>query len=91
MWTTHVLTVEAAEQVTSDLKQELSLTRWYGLATDETSDKDDKFLPVLLRYVDNDSGLIATSLLDMPNVNSGPTAQQMCEVCNEVREAFSLG
>ena len=26
----------------------------------------------------------------MPNINSGSTAQQMYDVCNEVREAFSL-
>ena len=54
------------------------------------SDEDDKFLPVLVRYVDKDSGLIATSLLDMRNINSGSTASQKYDVCNEVREAFSL-
>ena len=27
----------------------------------------------------------------MPNINSGSTAQQMYDVCNEVREVFSLG
>ena len=48
------------------------------------------FLPVLARHVDKCSGLIAKSLLEMPNINSGSTAQQMCDVCNEVREAFSL-
>ena len=26
----------------------------------------------------------------MPNINSGSTAQQMHDMCNEVREAFSL-
>ena len=26
----------------------------------------------------------------MPNINIGSTAQQMHDVCNEVREAFSL-
>ena len=64
------------------------MTRWYGLATDGTSDEDDKSLPVLVRYVDKYSGMIATSLLDMPNINSGSAAQQMYDVCNEVREAF---
>ena len=48
------------------------------------------FLPVLARHVDKCSGLIAKSLLEMPNINSGSTAQQMCDVCDEVREAFSL-
>ena len=48
-----------------------------------------KFLPILVRQADKVSGLIVTSLLDMPNITSGSTAQQMC-VCYEVREAFSL-
>ena len=52
-----------AKQTTSNLKEELLLTRWYGLATDGSSDEGDKFLQVLVRYVDKDSGLIATSLL----------------------------
>ena len=88
--TTHMLTGAVAKQITSDLKKELLLTRWYGLATDGTSDKDDKFLLILERYIDKDSGLIATSLLDMPNINSGSTAQQTNDVYNEVREAFLL-
>ena len=65
------------------------MTRWYRLATDGSSDKDDKFLPILVRQADKVSGLIVTSLLDMPNITSGSTAQQMY-VCYEVREAFSL-
>ena len=80
-----MLTGAVAKQITSDLKKELLLTRWYGLATDGTSDEDDKFLPILVRYIDKDSGLIATSLLDMPNINSGSTAQQMNDVFNEGR------
>ena len=67
------------------------MTRCYGLATNRTSDEDDKFLPILVRCIDKDSGgLIATLLLDMPNINSGSTAQQMNDVYNEVREAFLL-
>ena len=65
------------------------MTRWYRLVTDGSSDKDDKFLPILVRKADKVSGLIVTSLLDMPNITSGSTAQQMY-VCYEVREAFSL-
>ena len=37
-----MLTGVVAKQLNSDLKEELSLTRWFGLATDENSDKDDK-------------------------------------------------
>ena len=57
---------------------------------DGSSDEDDKFLLVLVRLVDKDSGLIATLLLDIPNSSSGSTAHQMDYVCNEIREAFSL-
>ena len=88
--TTLMLTGAVANRITRDLKEELLLTRRYGLATDGSSDEDDKFLPVLVRHVDKDSGLIATSLLNMPNINSGSTAQEMYDACNEVREAFSL-
>ena len=87
--TTHMLTGAVAKDITGDLNEELLLARWYELATDGISDTDDKFLPVLVRYIDKDSGMIATSLLDKPDNNNGSTAQQMY-VCNEVREAFSL-
>ena len=65
------------------------LTRWYRLGTDGSSDEGDN-LPVLVRHVDRDQGLIATSLIEMPNINSNTTAQQSYDVCIEVREAFSL-
>ena len=64
-----------AEKITSDLKEELLQTRWYGLATDGSSNKDDKFFPVLVRNVDKDSGLIMTSLLNIPNSNNGSGVQ----------------
>ena len=62
--TADVLTraVSGTGQVTSYLKEELLFTRWYGSATDGSSNKDDKFLPVLVRHVDKDSGLTVTSL-----------------------------
>ena len=78
--TIHMLTVAVARQITSNLKEELFLTCWYGLATDGTSDEDDKFLPVLVRYADKYSELIVTSFIDMPNISSGSTAQQMYDV-----------
>ena len=83
-----MLTRAVTKQITSDLKEEHLLTRWYGLAADGSSDEDDKHLPVLVRHVDKDSGLIVTSLLDMPNINRGSAAHQMYDVCNEVQEAF---
>ena len=88
--TTQMLAGAVSKQITSDLKEELLLTPWYGLATDGSSDEDDKHLPFSVRHVDKDSGLIATSLLDIPNINSGSTAQQIYDMCNEVKEAFSL-
>ena len=66
-----------SKQITSDLKEELLLTPWYGLATDGSSDEDDNLLPVSVRHVDKDSGLIVTSLLDLTNINSNSTTQQM--------------
>ena len=71
-----------AKQITSDLKEELLFTYWYGSAIDGTSDLGYRFLPVFVRCADKDPGLIATSLLDMPNINSGSTAQQIYDVCN---------
>ena len=78
------------KQITSDLKEELLLTPWYGLAIDGRSDEYDELLPVSVRHVDKDSELIATSLLDIPNINSGSISQQMYDVCNKAKEAFSL-
>ena len=48
-----MLTGAVAKQiaVASDLKEELLLIRWYELTTNGTSDEDNKFLPVLVRYV----------------------------------------
>ena len=55
--TTNMLTRAVAKQITSNLKEELLLTSWYRLATDGCSDKDGKFLPILVRRrVDKDSG-----------------------------------
>ena len=46
-------------------------------------------MPVFVRHVDKDSGLVVT-LINMSNISSCSTAQQMYDMCNEVREAFSL-
>ena len=69
--TTHLLTGTVAKQITSNLKEDPLLTRWYGLATGGSYDEDDKCLPVLVGHVDKDSRLIAISLLDMPNIKRG--------------------
>ena len=41
--TTHMQTRAVAKQITINLKEELLLTCWYGLATYGSSDKDDNF------------------------------------------------
>ena len=88
MKTTHMLTGAVAKQITSNLKEELLLTCWYKLPN---CDEDDKFLSVLGGQVDKDSGLIAKSLLNIPDdINSGSIPHQMRDVSNELREALSL-
>ena len=87
---TRMVTGAVAKQMTSDLKEELLLSHLYRFAADGTSDKGDKFLLVLVKYIDKDSGLIATSLTEMPNIKSGSTAQQMYDPRNEVKETFPL-
>ena len=88
MKTTHMLTGALAKQITSNLKEELLLTCWYKLPN---CDEDDKFFSVLGGQVDKDSGLIAKSLLNIPDdINSGSIPHQMRDVSNEVREALSL-
>ena len=39
----HMLTGAVGKQITSDLNQELLFTHWYGLATDGSSDEDEKY------------------------------------------------
>ena len=87
--TTHMLTGAVSKQTTDNLKEELSMT-WYRIATDGSNDDNDKHLPILIRHVGKTSGLIETSLLDIPNINSGSTVQQIFNECNEVIEHFSL-
>ena len=56
--TTHMLAGPVAKQITSNLKEELLLTFWYGLAKDGSSGEDDKFLSFPVGRFDKDSGLI---------------------------------
>ena len=44
--TTLLLIGALAKKITSDLKEDFLLTPWYGIATDGSSNDDDKFLPV---------------------------------------------
>lgn len=78
-----------SKQNANDLKEIISMT-WHGIVTDGRSDGNDKYLSILIGHVEKNSGLLEISLLGIPNVSSGSTAQQMFNVCNEVIENFSL-
>ena len=52
MVTHRQLTGAVPKQITSNLPEELLLTSWYRLATDGSSDEDDKFLPILVVWYD---------------------------------------
>ena len=78
--TTHVLTGAVAKDNIEELSKYLQPT-WYVIATDGSSDRADKYLPVLIRYEGPD-GLIQTSLLDMLDVNAGSHAQTMFNSIN---------
>ena len=79
MKATLMLTGAVAKQISRTWKRSCC---WFA-ATDGSSDGDDKFMTFLVIHVDKDSGLIATFLRDMPNINSGSTAQETYVVCNE--------
>ena len=88
--TSHILTGAVAKNVVKDLKEEITSAKWFGLATDGSSDEDDKYLPVLIRHIGKESNLVETSLLDMPDINSGSTAEKMFDTCDSVIKSFSL-
>ena len=87
--TSHILTGTVAKNVMKDIKEDIIAEHWFGLAAHGSSE-DDKFLPVLIRHIGKDSGLVETSLLDMPDINSCSTAEQMFETCDTVIKSFSV-
>ena len=87
--TSNMLIESISNQTANDLKEIMSMT-WHGIVTDGRSDGNDKYLSILIGHVEKNSGLLEISLLGIPNVSSGSTAQQMFNVCNEVIENFSL-
>ena len=71
--TIHILSRAVAKLSIFDLKSALSssdLYKWFGLATDGSSDDNDKFLPILVRHFAT-NGLVTTSLIDMPDIDKG--------------------
>ena len=77
--TSHILTETVSKYVMKDIKEEIIAAHWFGLAKDGSGDEDDKFLPIFIEHIGKDSGLAETSLLDMPDINSCFTAEQMFE------------
>ena len=88
--TLHILTGTVAKNVIKYVKEEIIAAYCFGLLTDGNSDENDKFLPTLIRHFGKDSGFVETSLLDMPDINSCSTTEQMFETCDTVIESFSL-
>jgi len=67
---THI-TCTIAGQSVDRIKQNVGRNDlMFTLATDGSSDDEDKFFPVLITHEDQITGLITTSFLDMPVVNS---------------------
>ena len=90
--TTHILSGAVAKESVGKLKallNEPSLNKWFGIATDGSSDENDKFLPILIRHFAED-GFVTTSLLDMPDIDKGSDAKAMFETCTSSLKKASL-
>jgi hypothetical protein len=67
---THISMTIAGESI-KNIRDNVGKNRMlYSLATDGSSDEEDKFFPILITHEDIATGLIKTSFLDMPVVNS---------------------
>ena len=86
--TTHLLTGAVVKNNIEELPKYLQST-CYRIATDGSSDKTDKYLPVLVRYELPDS-FIQTSLLDMSDINVGSDAQTMINTINNAIKSVKL-
>ena len=87
--TLHILTGTVAKKVIKYIKEEIIAACSFELPTDGSSDEDDKFSPTLIRHFGKDSGFVETSLLDMPDINSCSTAEEMFETYDTVIKSFS--
>ena len=90
--TTNVSSGAVAKESVSNLKLTLfssDLYKWLGFATDGSSDENDKFLPMLIRHFAS-NGLVTTSLLDMPDINTGSDSHVMFQTCNSSLMRASL-
>lgn len=80
--TTHIINGAIAPECLNVVKSKLSEDPCFCLATGASSDESNKCLPILIRHVDGLTGLIRTSLLDMPDITAGDTSTlfNTCEV-----------
>ena len=59
-----------ADNSINTIKKEVAVPKlMFSLATDGSSDEEDKFFPVLITYEDKTTGIITTAFLDMLLVN----------------------
>ena len=65
------------------------LYKWFGLATNGSSDENDKFLPILIRYFAT-NGLVTTPLIDMPDIGKGSDWDTMFETYTSSLRKASL-
>ena len=85
-----LVTGSVPKHLNDDLKKELSQPCHMDWLQMEAVMRMVIFCKILVRHIEKISRLIETSLLDMPNINSGSTAQQMYDACNEVvKDNFS--
>jgi len=79
---THVTYAIAGHSV-EQIKKEIGHgNKMFSLATDGSSDEEDKFFPILITHEDQTTGLITTSFLDMPGVNSA-TGENIAEALRD--------
>ena len=82
----HALTRDVAKDNIEELSKYLPSTR-HGIATDESSDETDEYLPVIVRH-EGPEGLIQTSLLNIPDKIVGSDAQTMFNtIDNSIKSA----
>jgi hypothetical protein len=92
--TTHILQTIAAQsvkEVTSTIAENEHdgvSSQWFSLATDGSSDVDDKYFPVLVTHW-HTSGMVVTSFLDMPIVNQAD-AENITNACLNSLDNFNL-
>ena len=86
-----LLTGSVPKHLNDDLKKESTQPSGMDWLQMEAVMRMVIFCKIFVRHIEKVSRLIETSLLDMRNINSMSTAQQMYDACNEVvKDNFSL-